>query len=57
MVGALDAITHAGDSVRAIVKFVTQESAIPVYRQRFSSSFGEGLFSTALTFLAIKFIK
>ena len=40
VVGALDAITHAGDSVRAIVKFFTQETAIPVYRQRFSSSFG-----------------
>jgi hypothetical protein len=40
VVGALDAITHAGDSVRAIVKFVTQESNVPVYRQRFSSSFG-----------------
>ena len=40
VVGALDAITHAGDSVRAIVKFITRESGIPVYRQRFSSSFG-----------------
>ena len=41
VVGALDAITHAGDSVRAIVRFFTQEAAIPVYRQRFSSSFGK----------------
>ena len=41
VVGALDAITHAGDSVRAIVKHFTQEAAVPVYRQRFSSSFGE----------------
>lgn len=41
VVGALDAITHAGDSVRAIVKHFTQEAAVPVYRQRFSSSFGK----------------
>ena len=40
VVGALDAVTHTGDSVRAIVKFFTRESGIPVYRQRFSSSFG-----------------
>ena len=43
MVGALDAVTHAGDSVRAIVKFFTREAGIPVYRQRFSSSFGKYL--------------
>jgi hypothetical protein len=44
VVGALDAITHAGDSVRAIVKHFTQEAAVPVYRQRFSSSFGKFFF-------------
>ena len=44
VVGALDAITHAGDSVRAIVKHFTQEAAVPVYRQRFSSSFGKSVF-------------
>ena len=44
VVGALDAITHAGDSVRAIVKHFTQEAAVPVYRQRFSSSFGKYFF-------------
>lgn len=44
VVGALDAITHAGDSVRAIVKHFTQEAAVPVYRQRFSSSFGKCVF-------------
>lgn len=51
VVGALDAITHAGDSVRAIVKHFTQEAAVPVYRQRFSSSFGEFFFLLRLLLL------
>ena len=40
LVGSLDAVTHTGDAVREIVKFVTRESDKPVYRQRMSNNFG-----------------